>query len=762
MFPRLIKKAILLLVVASFLAMTFPRPTQACGPFFTDAIFVFERHPEFPLERFARGQIGVLQPSYARSYLVAAYRNLIGQPLSDTEVNGLKALWEERLNLGSDYSSDDWIKKWKDAREKVPGLPAAGEINAYRNRDKPNEYETFLNCQQDAFDAATATLNDRITRFGADSPIARDWATTQDIVFSNCGGGEHIPEAAANDQDQVIRSAHAYQIAAANFYATHFDEAAKQFDAIAKDASSPWRLIAPYLAARAMLRKGSLADKTEQQKAPLTEAEQRLNSILKDKNLAKSHHAATRLLNLTRLRLRPNEKLHELAEAIVQKDRAEDFKQTVWDYTVLIDHLVGEDDEVKTDSVPSEVRKDDLTDWILTFQDSSEAAASRAFEQWHKKQTAPWLIAALERATSNTARVSELIQAAGHVLSSSPAFASVTFHQVRLLIDTGRATEARALLDRVLSAHANDFPRATVNLLLSQRMMLSENIADFVRTAQREPAGFSDNFDGREIPTDEKEAASDTNGAKLFFDADAATVFNKLMPVAIGFEAAQNKSMAANLRRDVAQATFMRAALLDQAVTANKAATLLATLTPELRDLLADYQRAVTPDARKFAAAYLALKYPGLRPFVSIGIGRTTVLGDVDEYRDNWWCAEPPAVSKIDNEGDEGEQKETSARKTMQAPEFLKGSQAVAAREAAALQALGTGPNYLTQIVISWANKNPADKRAPEALHLAVKSTRVGCTDKDTGRWSKAAFDLLHRKYPTTSWAKETKYWFKG
>src|SRR5262249_52864967 len=95
MFPRLIKKTILLLVAISFLSMMLPRQTQACGPFFTDAIFVFERHPEFPLERFARGQIGVLQPSYARSYLVAAYRNLNAQPLSDTEVNGLKALWEE-------------------------------------------------------------------------------------------------------------------------------------------------------------------------------------------------------------------------------------------------------------------------------------------------------------------------------------------------------------------------------------------------------------------------------------------------------------------------------------------------------------------------------------------------------------------------------------------------------------------------------------------------------------------------------------------
>jgi hypothetical protein len=98
----------------------------------------------------------------------------------------------------------------------------------------------------------------------------------------------------------------------------------------------------------------------------------------------------------------------------------------------------------------------------------------------------------------------------------------------------------------------------------------------------------------------------------------------------------------------------------------------------------------------------------------------------------------------------------------MPTPEFLKASQAAAEREVALLQSLGPGPNYLAQTAINWATKNPTDQRVPEALHLAVKSTRYGCTDKETGRWSKAAFDLLRRKYPNSTWAKQTPYWFKG
>jgi hypothetical protein len=249
-----------------------------------------------------------------------------------------------------------------------------------------------------------------------------------------------------------------------------------------------------------------------------------------------------------------------------------------------------------------------------------------------------------------------------------------------------------------------------------------------------------------------------TKGAQLFFDTDATNVFNKLMTVALFDQAAGSSNLPRNLRRDVAQAAFMRAALLDRPAIANQAATKLATIYPELSESLTAYQHAATPDARRFAAAYIALKFPGLRPFVTAGIGRNTDVGEVDSYRDNWWCAGPPGMFGGAPESEQSEGK--SPR--VDPPEFLKGRQAEAAREYAALQALGTAPNYLAQTVINSAAKSPADQRIPEALHLAVKATRYGCTDKETGRWSKAAFDLLHRKYPNTSWAKETKYWFKG
>jgi len=759
MNPKHNWKLVVTLVLIAFFVCLFPARTSACGPFFTDAIFVFTKHPDFPLEQFAGGKLGVITPTWARSYLVAAYRILSGNALSDSEAKALKSLWDDRLSL-NDSQDDSAGRNWIEARKKVTDATAITEVQTFRNREKPHEYEEFLNCQPDAFQTATATLDERIKKYGAGSIQVRDWLTAQDIVFRNCHEGAALPDP-ASDQDPLVRADRAYQTAAANFYATNYDQAKQQFDAIAKDKSSPYRIVSPYLAARAMLRKGSFAEQPEDAVAPLSQAEDRLNTILKDSSLKLSHHAAGRLLNLTRLRLHPQETLHELARTIVRKDASGNFKQSVWDYTVLLDKFIGDDDESgKKPQLPAGIGSDDLTDWIIAIQSESDSAAQHSIERWEKTKSVVWLVAAMLNADAKDPRLNELLSAAAAVNHSSPAFASLAWHRVRLLKEAGRRPEARALLDKVLSGDRLQWPVSAVNLFLGERMLMAQNLDEFLQTAQREAAGFSDNDDGREIPVEPKDAAQTASGAKFFFDLDAANIFNKVMPVVIINDAAHSKLLPPNLRKDVAQAAFVRAALLDDRVNANQAALVLQEFYPQMKEFLAAYQHAATPEARRFAAAFLSLKFPGVRPFVQAGIGRTTAVDEIDSYRDNYWCVEPPTPQAA-AASDEDPQ-EANKKRPVPAPEFLKASQAIGARQFAAVQALGTAPNYLCRIAIEWTEANPNDPRSPEALHLAVRSTRYGCTDKETGRWSKAAFDLLHRRYPNTNWARATKYWFNG
>jgi len=154
-----------------------------------------------------------------------------------------------------------------------------------------------------------------------------------------------------------------------------------------------------------------------------------------------------------------------------------------------------------------------------------------------------------------------------------------------------------------------------------------------------------------------------------------------------------------------------------------------------VKEDLDSYLSAENDEARKFAAVFLILKLPGARPYISAGLGRLTPLNRVDGYRDNWWTCQPFVG-------------------TPGSVAFLDESQ-----KAAVLAEWGKIPSVdeIFHQVITWAKRKPDDPRVPEALHRAVKSARYGCTSNDL---SKQAFQLLHRRYPDSSWAKKTPYWY--
>jgi hypothetical protein len=199
--------------------------------------------------------------------------------------------------------------------------------------------------------------------------------------------------------------------------------------------------------------------------------------------------------------------------------------------------------------------------------------------------------------------------------------------------------------------------------------------------------------------------------------------------------------------------------LLGDTKTADELAPILAKLVPETAELLNKYVSTTEPEEKKFAAIYAWLKTPGLEPIVDAGLGREAPLHQQDVYRDNWWCGS----SYVPTTPEENrEVVQFTATTTAQAPRFVSAAEvAQGERESQSLRTLGAAPNYISREVIQWANSHPTDPRVPEALHLAVRTTRYGCTDKESPRWSKAAFDVLHRKYPTSTWAKKTPYWFK-
>jgi hypothetical protein len=146
------------------------------------------------LAQFAAGRIGVVQPSYARSYLYTAYRYLSGRSFTPGEQKAMVELWTERLEFSGATDPQEWSKGGSKLARRSPACRDREAIDVYRNREKPNEYENYVNCNKDSFDTAASTLKERIAKYGADSAALQSWVAAQDVVFSNCASGTAIPE----------------------------------------------------------------------------------------------------------------------------------------------------------------------------------------------------------------------------------------------------------------------------------------------------------------------------------------------------------------------------------------------------------------------------------------------------------------------------------------------------------------------------------------------------------------------------------------
>jgi hypothetical protein len=83
------------------------------------------------------------------------------------------------------------------------------------------------------------------------------------------------------------------------------------------------------------------------------------------------------------------------------------------------------------------------------------------------------------------------------------------------------------------------------------------------------------------------------------------------------------------------------------------------------------------------------------------------------------------------------------------------------AAEEQELAKIDCAPKLLAERAIAWAGRGTRGGGEDEALALAVRATRYGCQRQGShGAYSKAAFALLHKRFPESAAAKRTRYWF--
>jgi tetratricopeptide (TPR) repeat protein len=748
---------------------------EACGPWFEPDVFVNTVTPDDQAV-FAHGDLGILQAGFDSNEYAVAYRYLNGGKLSDAEIHayappsGIPETGADYRGMNPDqiYAAQQAelrarkdaqpVGQWLSERAKyAPALASADQKIAFPTDFEGNIVfdENYLNCPDPAFVNATLTLGTRAATWGTKSPWVTDWIHAQDAVFSNCAGKiSSLPSAALSDSPALLKEDRAYQIASASFYAKQFDDAEREFEAIAHDSASPWQRWGTYLAARANVRKafamGKATDPYSGDVASfdmdtMKHAQQMLESLLQQQQPGPqpSSTVIQSELNFIRIRTEPDKRLSEISIALAgpapDPNFAQDMRDLSWTLSKHIDI-----------SNPSP-----LLSWIEGWRGAGTAAT--AFSVWQRTGGMPWLTMAMVKASPSDPFVSDLLAAAAKIEPVTPAYDTVFFHRVRVLIALQRNDEARSLLDAAIPPLRNQKPSSYLNALLGERMAVARNFSEFLsfapRAILRSGSQGADDLQGLcNVHAHAQNGPADCPGLKqpFEFDNDAITALNQQLPIQLLVEAASSPTLPQNLRQNIALAAWTRAVLLEDAESAGKLSGLL---PKELLD--------TRGDSIGFPADLAILRNPGIRPYLESGIPRVASFSYFDEFRNNWWC-KPWAPSQ---------EEDNQKPKQLLTPSFISASEAALGHaQYEHLQQLSASIAIIGQRVVDYATSHPDDALVPEALALTVRATHYACptyvpnaradSSSEYTPVSKAAFQLLHRRYPNSSWTKKTPYYY--
>jgi hypothetical protein len=477
----------------------------------------------------------------------------------------------------------------------------------------------------------------------------------------------------------------------------------------------------------------------------LQKAEAYLTILLNDPTMREFHPAARRLMSFCMIRTDTKEFFMELDREFAASKIGPRFVTDWGDYVQLLHQY--------RDS--SYVGRSDFADWNSCYMGGPDAARFKhAYARWRTTRSQAWLVAALSVASPKTPELPTLFAAAATLPARAPGYATANFLKLRLLIERKEHEPAKKLIDALLADQVVSRSVSNTNMVLTQRLLIAESFEEFLRYCHQRPCGFT--FDNDYAPQ--------PAGTQELFTADAS-ILNRLVPLRLLQAACSSSSLPANLRASLLKATWVRSFLLQEDSVALSLRSNLGTMCPQLRPFLEQYGSANDEDSRRFAGAFMLLKFPGLQPSIRTGVERSVPIDRKDDLRDNWWysgalaveaSAEAAYVRSVSHHTGENEV-------SVSPSSFLSEADIeIAEHEVEKLTTLPAAATYLGMIATDWAKAHPQDPRVPEALHVTVQVSRVGCSDSMSSKFAKKAFTILHRQYPKSEWTKKTKYWYRA
>lgn len=755
--------------------------------------YVNRYRTDIALERYQAGQLGVVLPTYVRSHLYTAWRDVMlgtaGLKTAPNPEHGLAALESRRKGgwLSSDTSREAY-SAWRDAvrdalgHEMVPARDADKVLNGY------------LNCPIASYNQATAMLRDLRARADATPARLTAWIDTQRQVFRICGDDPLVtryyyekpkvplaqPEPLPASEALYWKQAQEYQLAAAAFYAEDYARSTTLFGKIGATAGHPLRAWGEYLSLRSQARAALYVPGTqeEQWQARAAQAQESAEAaaarqakktqqlaaiqsqvalIVANPALAARHEDARAVGRAMQARLTPAARFAELGK-LLDDPRNDPYQDDhLGDWLALADQLLDAPAQGKPDPRPAMRAATGFLDWIQTLQQcreyeakrSCEAEQTHAVEQWQRyskagdaAQARVWLLAT---AMLGGTLSPELEKASLQVPASAPEYPTVRQALARHYRLGRQADKARAMADGVLTSQAlaASASNGARNLYLQERFAVASSPADAAAYLLRRRATATDYDTG--------EQSRDKTPPREEVAADGSRWLNSGLAASDLYALGADTRLPQALRAQLGVAALLRFDLLGQEEAAVKAAQQVAQNSTSLAPAMRQYAALKTAKERHHWLLINSVRFD-LSPMA--GIHRYTpeyAELPADEATASMWCKMPANAGAPYSE-------DTDVEQSPAMPNL--GDTARRDAELARLGALKTATGYLGDHVLQRASDAPNDTDLPWLLHVVVRSTRGGCLDDDAKALSKKAFTVLHKRYGKTEWAKKTPYFY--
>jgi hypothetical protein len=726
--------------------------------------------PRQELVSYGTGNVGVLPGSYWRVYHFMAYRAISGNPLAEADVKRLNIdRWrvdnKEKINHFK-YENSNGLMSWLAARTQVKG---AKPVKAFETFGPAGGFASYERCPVDAFNRAAATLAER--QKTATEAQLKVWLEGQDAVFQNCDPPPPWPASKIENDPAVkvilapalpgdaplwLQQDHEYQIAAAHFYAEKFDEARRRFQAIAGNKASPWQSLAPYLAARCLVRKATLFPDANELSTVIAADRKKREALLAEARtelaaLATSYPPAAQLLSYVEGQAQPVARVRALGAILATAKIDATTPQLLTDYIMLLNG--GGAEALTVEQANDKLSdKDPMTTWIglmqagvnrATYDDGAKLATKQqgqaikiARARWlQSKKNAIWLLPLLANMGKNFEQLTAEEQSAiANVAESTALFQPLQYEMSRLLIADGRLDEADEIVNRVLLKLQTQKAHSIRNRWLELKVATAKTEAEFFRAL---PRVYADTNAPTPIPN---ESTDRQNTAQQFDDDYYDRVYHDF-PLPELLRLSQHTDFpTSDQRRTIKQAIFTRAVALGDFDTAIAHTDGLAVGRVTTRHLYERFKKAQTTEEKQIAAAL--------------------VLANTPEFTTE--VVERDYNSRFRNCSIEGSTDNETGVRELQLPAcarpLLNFQQAdvreSARREQLQLRKWGRGADYILSTLSTWAKEKPTDAELPKALHFYITSKRAPT------KQSKEAFQLLHKQFAGSEWAKKTKYFY--